>query len=297
MKRSIYLPEGNLCNQNELTMEALQNAAVRGTILSAPVTLCDRELSLSVSLCGKTGIIERGECVYPLFGTAVKDIAVVSRVGKAVCFKVMGFIDGVPVLSRREAQKECVRQYLSRLLPSDVISARITHLESFGAFCDVGCGVPALMPVDRMSVSRISHPKDRFAVGQYINAVVVSNDGGRLSLSHKELLGTWSENASRYEPMQTAAGIVRAVESYGIFVELAPNLSGLAEPGFDTVVGQTAAVHIKSIIPSKMKVKLVIVDSFETLKQSRNYDYPDVSHIDYWRYSPECCDRIIESIF
>ena len=42
------------------------------------------------------------------------------------------------------------------------------------------------------------------------------------------------------------AGVVRSVESYGIFVELTPNLAGLAEPREGVRVGQHAGVYIKS---------------------------------------------------
>jgi secreted PhoX family phosphatase len=51
----------------------------------------------------------------------------------------------------------------------------------------------------------------------------------RISLTHRELLGTWLENASRFAPGETVSGIVRGNEDYGIFVELAPNLSGLTD--------------------------------------------------------------------
>ncbi len=61
---------------------------------------------------------------------------------------------------------------------------------------------------------------------------------------------------------QTVCGIVRSVESYGVFVELTPNLAGLAELVSDVYVGQSATVFIKNIIPEKMKVKLILVDNF-----------------------------------
>ena len=78
-------------------------------------------------------------------GESVKDIAVITRVGKPVCFKVMGFTKengkDVAILSRREAQKECLSMYLSDLTPGDVVPSRVTHLDSFGAFVDIGCGM------------------------------------------------------------------------------------------------------------------------------------------------------------
>ena len=164
---------------------------------------------------------------------------------------------------------------------------------------DIGCGITSLIPIDTISISRISHPRDRFRSGQILKAVVKSIDEiGRITLSHKELLGTWEENAAVFEPGETVAGIVRSVENYGIFVELSPNLAGLAELREGIHPGQHASVYIKSLIPEKMKIKLIIVDAFDAA-----YIPPDPvyfiesGHISSWRYSPECAGRSIESFF
>ena len=61
-------------------------------------------------------------------------------------------------------------------MSGDIIPARVTHLESFGAFVDIGCGVSSLLSVDSISVSRISHPSDRLSVGDSIYAVIKSID-------------------------------------------------------------------------------------------------------------------------
>lgn len=50
---------------------------------------------------------------------------------------------------------------------------------------------------------------------------------------------------------ETVGGIVRSIEPYGIFIELAPNLAGLAEPRENVRVGQAASVYIKALIPEK----------------------------------------------
>lgn len=54
----------------------------------------------------------------------------------------------------------------------------MTHLEHFGAFVDIGCGVVSLLSIDCISVSRITHPHDRFSVGDNIKAVIKSVDPG-----------------------------------------------------------------------------------------------------------------------
>ncbi|MBQ9899371.1 MAG: S1 RNA-binding domain-containing protein, partial [Ruminococcus sp.] len=201
-------------------------------------------------------------------------------------------------LSRRAAQEDCMRDCITRLTVGDVIEARVTHLEQFGCFVDIGCGLPSLIPIDAISVSRISHPADRFTVGQLIRAVVRSVDCGRICLSHKELLGTWLENASRYHAGETVSGIVRSVEDYGVFVELAPNLAGLAEPKEGMTPGQSVSVYIKAVIPEKMKIKLVIVDTGEEKSSPAGFRYfTESGHISEWVYSTEGSPKLIMSSF
>ncbi len=309
MKQNLYLPEGRLLGtlankQATASAEALERALIDGTILEGVCILCDNDRNLHVRVGNYTGIIPHSECVYLRDGERPKDIAIISRVGKPVCFKVTDIHRNGEelrlILSRRLAQLEATLAYIDRLMPGDIITAKVTHLESFGAFADVGCGIVSLLPIDTLSVSRIAHPKDRMHPGQDISVVVkaVDYESGRISLSHRELLGTWQENASLYSPGQTAAGIIRSIESYGVFVELTPNLAGLAEYREGAEVGKSAAVYIKSIIKDKMKVKLVIIDTYPSEGQPLPMNYfIKQGHIDYWRYSPVECDKLVESYF
>ena len=157
------------------------------------------------------------------------------------------------MLSRAQAQKRCFEDRVSRLVPGDIIPVRVTHLESFGAFVDIGCGLVALMTVDTLSVSRISHPRERVAVGEKLWAAVrdVGDNGSRIYMSLRELLGTWEENAALFSPAQTVTGTVRSVEEYGVFVELMPNLCGLAELRDGAAPGKHCAVYIQKYYPRK----------------------------------------------
>ncbi len=307
-----YQPEGSLFggieNQEFLSSRpGLEKAMEKQKILEAVALLCDNDFCLHFDLGAMRGIMPREEVALTRGGEEVKDIAVLTRVGKPVCFKVIGFsrdADGeiCAMLSRRAAQQECMTHYISSLVPGDIIPATVTHLENFGAFVDIGCGIISLLSIDSISVSRISHPRVRFSPGDKIFAVVKSIDEeGRIYISHRELLGNWEENAALFTPGQTVAGIVRSIEPYGIFVELTPNLAGLAELKEGVEVNQIAAVYIKSILPEKMKIKLIIIDSQtadRTVKPMRYFtDTRETPHIDAWRYSPTCCDRVIESVF
>lgn len=109
-----------------------------------------------------------------------------------------------------------------------------------------------------------------------------------MTFSLKELLGTWEDNAKDFTPGETVTGVVRSIEDYGVFVELAPNLAGLAEPQTGLFVGQQVAVYVKSVIPEKMKIKLVIVEAFKETAQPKELTYYiDGEHMDYFQYSPQ----------
>ena len=131
------LPEGcrisTLQNKEALSsLSHIEKAAEAGTVLEANALLCDRDLNLHVDLGGIRGIIERAEAVWSRDGDPIKDIAIISRVGKPVCFTVSEIVyrGGAPLalLSRKDAQHRCAEQYLSRRLCGDIIPARVTHL-------------------------------------------------------------------------------------------------------------------------------------------------------------------------
>lgn len=303
-----YKPEGCLFrtaeNQKYISsLDGLTEAMEKGVILEARAAVCDSSHNLIVDLPCADGIILRENGAIGIAEGKTRDIALISRVNKIVCFKVINIAASengkiTVQLSRAAAQKDCISGYIDKLEAGDIIDARVTHLEQFGCFVDIGCGVPSLIPIDAISVSRISHPSDRFHTGQFIKAVVSSRDGGRICLTHKELLGTWEENTSNFKAGETVSGIVRSVESYGIFVELAPNLAGLAELRDDITPGQNVSVYIKAIIPEKMKVKLVIVDVCEDCETDKSFTYfSNARHLDVWNYAPESSGRNIATVF
>ena len=302
-----FLPEGYLPGMEPAaaaSMSAITDCIRTGRILQGKAVCCDKNHDLYVDLGGVVGRIPYHQTAVGIAEGTVRDVAVISRVGKYVFCTVTGTElaeNGQirPVLSRAAVQKRCYDSYIEKLTPGDVIPAKVTHLESFGAFCDIGCGIISLIPIDGISVSRISHPKDRFYVGENIFAVVKSVEGKRICLTHKELLGTWEQNAALFSVGQTVSGVIRSIEPYGVFVELTPNLAGLAEKREDLQVGMQASVYIKNIIPEKMKVKLVLVDAFVSQENRLpQFDYfLTGGHIDRFAYAPDVCGRKTETVF
>ena len=288
------------------TMQSLKQAAESGEILEALALRCDVDHTLHFSLNGIRAIMERGEVDAPWISGAERDISILSRVGKPTCFTVQEvFTDekGAPVarLSRRAAQEKAMDHFLQSLRPGSVLTCRVTRLESFGVFLDMGCGIIAMLPIEHISVSRISHTKERFRTGQNLLAAVLSVDQERrrFTMTHRELLGTWMENASWFRPGETVPGVVRSVQPYGSFIELTPNLSGLADSREDLTSGDRVSVYIKSIRPERMKIKLQVIEKLppdDTLPPLK-YQITD-GILDRWIYSPLNYEKApVETVF
>lgn len=285
------------------TLEEVKIAMMNGSVMESRVLLCDSEHNLHVDLGIISGIIPREEGAVGIDDGSTRDIALISKVNKPVCFIVLGFQRDetgniTAILSRKAVQLGCKKSFVDNLREGDVINARVTHLEKFGAFIDIGAGINALIPIDMLSVSRINHPRERLYEGESIRTVLRKREPEKLTFSLKELLGTWQENAANFNPGETVTGTVRSIETYGVFVELAPNLAGLAEPCDFLFEGQRVAVYIKSVLPDKMKIKLVIVEAFEESEPAGELKYFFTGeHMARFDYSPENSAKIISTVF
>ena len=307
MPQGIYLPEGYLLNTPEnagLTSseEGLRYAWQTGKIVEGIATMCDEQRDLYVRIGQWRGRIPRKEAGLGSDTGKMREIAILSRVGKPVCFRIVGKNGDEWVLSRRSVQEEAAKWIHKSLQPGEIIQATVTHLEQFGAFVDIGCGLISMIGIENISVSRIRHAGERFMLGQQVLAVVLRKEpGGRICLTHRELLGTWEQNAQKLQAGSAVSGIVRGVESYGIFVELYPNLSGLAEPCGDIHPGMRTSVYIKSILPDRMKIKLSLLDQLpgegKRLITEEDY-YIREGKLTRWQYQPDQCLRqCVETVF
>ena len=295
-----YRAEGLCRNANHLRREELYHCITTGEVLQSTALAFDTERRLRFELGGQRAYMPFEECVDVGPQEEIKDIAVLTRVGRPTCFVITGTEvdengEEVFLLSRSLAQRLCRRQYLDTLEAGSVIPCTVTHIENFGAFCDIGCGNVSLLSIEHISISRINHSRDRFQEGDHIFVAIGSQDPvlRRINLTHKELLGTWQENAKNFSVGETVVGVVRSVKDYGVFIELSPNLSGLAEYREDLRPGDRVSVYIKAIVPERQKVKLIVI---RTLPQdvplpSLHY-YKTSGSIQGWHYadqSPAYC--------
>ena len=145
------------------------------------------------------------------------------------------------------------------------------------------------MRLNRCCISRLQSGAALFSPGQEIRVAVLWMDAQRgfIHLTGRELLGTWEENAEKYRQGQIVPGVVRAKMPYGLFIELLPNLSGLAEPTEGIAEGDAVRVRIRAILPQKHKIKLTILEKLPAPPPRISPEYFITSgHIGKWEYYP-----------
>lgn len=294
----LILAEGRYLNTQENrqlcgSYQGLQKAQEEQIILEGMALRCQQGLGITVALGDFIGFIPWYQGALGLEEAEVREIAVMSRVGRPVTVIVTEIMlqNGTitPILSRKLAQQQA-RDHILSLPPGSVLPATVTRLETFGAFVDIGCGISSLLSIDRISISRISHPSQRFVTGQEIYVVILEQDFPckRVRVTHRELLGTWEENAKRFAVGMTLPAIVRSLKPYGIFVELSPNFSGLAEVSDHISPGEQVSVYIKAILPQRMKCKLLIIGTLPPAPlRAMEYFLPEKGFLTHWNYATE----------
>lgn len=149
------------------------------------------------------------------------------------------------------------------LKEGDIVQGIVTNIKPYGAFIEIEGGITGLLYIEDISIARIKSPYERLKIGQNIKIMIksIDNENKRILLTYKELLGTWEENVKELSSGMIIKGIAREVEKFnnGIFIELKPNLVGLADYKENIQYGQNVEVYVKKIIPEKKKIKLKII--------------------------------------
>lgn len=302
-----YSPEFMTHMKREpMSLNAVKQAIRLGSILESRVTKCDSNNDLTVDI-GKNivGIIKFNELEYHPDGSNTKTASATSKVNRHIKYIPTAITKQgdkyIVECSRKLAQEQCYNEYISKLLPGDIIDAYVIKIMTYGIFCDIGCGIVALLPTNNISVTHIINPIVELK-GLSALKVIVKNigDNYKIELTHKELLGTWEEEVSKFSENDIVYGTVISVEDYGVFVRLSQNLSGLADiTDLDINTGDIVSTRIQCILNKNMKVKLSILEKVGKIEESpMRFKYNvDEPHIKDWVYSTPTARKQIESHF
>ncbi|HPI39166.1 MAG TPA: S1 RNA-binding domain-containing protein [Pseudobdellovibrionaceae bacterium] len=136
------------------------------------------------------------------------------------------------LLSLQKAEAEGT--FIQDIKVGEIVPGKITRLEKFGAFVDLGHGVEGLVHISELGWSRLQHPDELVSAGQEIHVKILkmedANGKLKISLSLKQAAGEgdpWNSIVTQFPVGSVVTGTVEKKETYGLFVQLTPGITGL----------------------------------------------------------------------
>lgn len=200
-------------------------------------------------------------------------------VGKSFSFIITKFERGRDlVVSRRKLleQEKAISEgeFMRTVEEGAIFEATVFRLEKYGAFVRTRDGIEGLIPISEMAWGRINHPQEVVNLDETVQVKLLRavEDGDRIkvSFSLKQGGGTddpWKTIESDFPVGTQVDGDVEHKEAFGIFVRLAPGVTGLLPRSAwrDSVdgakyegkrKGDTVKVRVDRIDPDSRKMSL-----------------------------------------
>lgn len=138
------------------------------------------------------------------------------------------------LLSRRTVlegeREESRKDALGHLQSGQIVNGKVTRIEPFGAFVDIGGGLEGLLHVSNISRKRVENAGEVLKKGDTVRAMIldIKEGGKRIGLGMKQLeADPWDEIGHRVSVGQILQGRVTRLMEFGAFVELMPGIEGL----------------------------------------------------------------------
>ena len=191
------------------------------------------------------------------------------HVGRVYAFRILEYADNGRkfVVSRRavleEEQKARAADVRRTLAPGAVVTGRVVSVRDFGAFVDLGSGVQGLLHVSEMGWDRVSSPAQVAVPGQEITVQVLRVDdaNGQIALGLKQLMADpWTTVGQPGSAITVGARLRGTVERhapFGVFVSLAPGITGLL-PGNETGVGRDQ--DLRKAFPAGREIDVIVLE-------------------------------------
>jgi small subunit ribosomal protein S1 len=155
------------------------------------------------------------------------------------------------IVSERAAWEEKQKDKLDQFKVGDAVEGKISGVVDFGCFVEFGKGLEGLVHISELAWQRIDNPRDVVKVGDQVKAKIINIDGSKISLSFRRLIDDpWKRVDERYHLNDIVQGKILKVNPFGVFVELDPEIHGLA--------------HVSELSEKPVKDPLEIVKIGET---------------------------------
>lgn len=166
------------------------------------------------------------------------------------------------IVSEKAVWEDQQKNVISQYTVGNTIEGEVTALADFGAFIKFGA-LEGLVHISEIAWQRIDHPRDLLRVGQVVKAEIIGIEGSKIFLSMKKLVhDPWQNVSERYKIGDTVEGTVLKVNPFGFFVELDPEIHGLAHVS-ELSDNPVADVNQIAKEGERMKFKVVSIEPQE----------------------------------
>jgi small subunit ribosomal protein S1 len=178
------------------------------------------------------------------------------------------------IVSEKAVWEERQKNVISKFKIGDTVEGEVSALADFGAFVKFDI-LEGLVHISEIAWQRIDHPRDLLKVGETVKAQVIGIEGSKIFLSMKKLVNDpWKMVGEKYKIGEKVTGKILKVNPFGFFVELDPEIHGLAhvseldvkpvsDPSAIGKAGQDMEFMVVSIEPEQHRLGL----SLKALKQ------------------------------
>ncbi len=198
---------------------------------------------------------------------------------QTLIFKILRYSDQGRniVLSRRalleKEQEAQAGQVKAGIVEGALLDGKVTRMEAFGAFVELGGGIEGMVHVSELSHERVGHPNEVLKEGQQISVRVLKvkdlddKRKARISLSLKaNQQDPWSEAMAGLKEGAVVQGKVEALETFGAFVELEGKVRGLVHI---SELADKRVAHPRDVLHLGQEVKVLVLEVDSRRKRLR----------------------------
>lgn len=171
------------------------------------------------------------------------------------------------IVSEKAVWEDRQKNVISKYKLGDLVEGEVSALADFGAFVKFDI-LEGLVHISEIAWQRIDHPRDLLKVGDMVKAEIIGIEGSKIFLSMKKLVqDPWKRVSDKYQVGKPVMGKILKVNPFGFFVELDPEIHGLAhvselsnksvtDPNSLGKAGETMEFMVVSIEPEQHRLGL-----------------------------------------
>ncbi len=153
-------------------------------------------------------------------------------------------------------------QDVEKKYPVDAkVKGKVVNILPYGAFVELEKGLEGLVHISELSWSRrIAHPNEVLAIGDVVEAIVLSVDSKaqKISLGLKQMeANPWLKAKERYPIGSRVKGKIHTLTEFGAFVELEEGIDGLIH--ISDMSWAKRLTHLEGILKKGQKIEAIVL--------------------------------------